>query len=133
MFKSASDLCYSCAGSQELGGYTRMLEGSLNPSPAAGQPQHSDPRGSQWQQLPSASTLAAQTPTAPSEDVMNVGGTETGGMRGQQSKWGFVPGEDDTLELDLKKRGEPTFCLLLTMNSCPDVSLSCENLPRSLL
>lgn len=32
----------------------------------------------------------------------------------QRSKWGFVPGEDDTLDLNLEKAGRPMYCPVLT-------------------
>lgn len=102
-------MCCTCAtGSQGLTGYTRMLEGG---TPASGKLWSS--RGAGW-------SRPAYTPTGDRQQVESWEAATPNpvspaaapqvphqGTGVQASKWGFVPGEDDTLELDLRKRGGP--------------------------
>ena len=79
----------SCAGR-----YTKVLEGS-GAHPAWAMP--AEPEGPSWPPLTPISSLLG--------DLEGSGGKQQGPGGQQANKWGFVPGEEDTMDLNLEHRG----------------------------
>lgn len=90
-----------------LGGYTRAIEQGSHPVWASQRTaQLEDPTS----ERPSAVGSGTPGSVRRSRRISLMGQSPSVGKRaqpeGQRSKWGFVPGEDDTLDLNLEKAGE---------------------------
>ena len=94
-----------------LGGYTRALEQGSHPvwgSQGAAQLQEepADRRNAAAKGTPNSVRKGRQSMMGRSPSALKRAQPE-----GQRSKWGFVPGEDDTLDLNLEKAGERLGCM----------------------
>ena len=90
-----------------LGGYTRAIEQGSHPVWGSQRTaQLEDPTS----ERPSAAGSGTPGSVRRSRRISLMGQSPSVAKRaqpeGQRSKWGFVPGEDDTLDLNLEKAGE---------------------------
>ena len=106
-----------------LGGYTRAIEQGNHPV-------WGSQRTAQLEELTAErpSVSGNGTPRSARKGRKSLLGQSPSAVKraqpeGQRSKWGFVPGEDDTLDLNLEKAGKVLFFLyvLCTQIHCRDV------------
>lgn len=80
-------------------GYTNVLEGGMHPAWGAA--------ANETENLGDRAAGATDTPAAAAGGAVAALPGETAAPAVQVNKWGFVPGEEDTTDLDLEKNGVP--------------------------
>lgn len=107
-----------------LGGYTQAIEQGSHPAWGSQKTAQLDTQQLEESRADRLTAAGNGTPVSARKGRgMSLRGQSPSAVKraqpeGQRSKWGFVPGEDDTLDLNLEKAGESLPCLQGTYVTC---------------